>query len=243
MKERPIIFSAPMVRAILEGRKTQTRRVVKPQPLNNRVGMVNGAYSRFPNVWLVNGAVSEYHDKGIIPPRWECPYGFPGDRLWMRETWNVARCSLDWETGTEFNAFEWDSSLYGNPQDYLSTEAPRGSSVAMLFYAADGDKNPSEFQPLEHLNGKRERPEIPWRPSIHMPRWASRLSLLVTGVRVERLQSINADDALAEGVTWDGEREHPRDNFITLWDSINGKRPGCTWDDNPWVWVVEFQSV
>lgn len=221
MKERPIIFSGPMVRAILDGRKTMTRRVVKPQPLNNRVGMVNGAYARLPNSWLVNGSVSEYHDKGITPPRWECPYGQPGDRLWVRETHYVQSAGYQDGTGKDIR---YRADMVGDSWDYFRRRA------------------------------------FTWTPSIHMPRWASRITLEVTGVRVERLQDISEEDAIAEGIARDccdeGWRNYrakdplyptyglsPKASFNTLWQSLNAKRPGCSWDDNPWVWVVEFQQV
>jgi len=166
MKERPILFSGPMVRAILEGRKTQTRRIVKPQPLRDR-------------------GVMAFNDGEH--PQMRCPYGKPGDRLWVRETW----CP-DVEPYT-------------------------------FRYKADGD------EPLER-----------WRPSIHIPRWASRITLEVVSVRVERLQNISEDDALAEGITLVERGTSPVDQFNKLWESING--PG-SWEANPWVWVVEFKRI
>lgn len=183
MKERPIIFSGEMVRAILEGRKTQTRRVVKPQP------------------WPVETVDTERHvivshpDKLRVPP---CPYGQPGDRLWVRETW-------------------W------HPR---ATEA----HIDNVAYRADGE------MPC-HLV------ETNWRPSIHMPRWASRILLEVTDVRVERVQDISEADVQAEGCT--GSPFGPMGDavlFPRVWDSINAKR-GHDWDTNPWVWVVSFRVL
>lgn len=162
MKERPILFSGPMVRAILDGRKTQTRRVVKP-----RQGMLD--------------------DWTGLP----CPYGKPGDRLWVRET-----CYF---------------------------EQPHGEVI----YRAD----PGSEKALDpEFTGLR------WRPSIHMPRWASRITLEIVNVRVERLQDIRVDDARAEGVT----AKWPVHGFRNLWQSINGFG---SWDANPWVWVVEFRNM
>ena len=196
MKERPILFSGPMVRAILEGRKTQTRRVVKPQPAHIAgIGTVL-------NIDTITGKA--------------CPYGKPGDRLWVRETWDGVR--LD-------------------------------GGGALVSYRADGDKPVTD-------DGR-------WHPSIHMPRWASRITLEVVSVRVERLNECSIQDALAEGVLTDDEwPTDPRDGYRSLWESINGPsirkrlRDGTvqmhspkrhvadySWDANPWVWVVEFRRV
>lgn len=177
MKERPILFSAPMVRAILEGRKTVTRRVVKPQTI--RASLL---HEQRPH-WIdaSNGHVVR------------CPYGQPGDRLWVRETW----CS------------------YGNGP----------------IYRADYDK----YSPISDGIGG------PWKPSVHMPRWASRIALGIVSVRVERLQNLDDHDAMAEGADQIGDCEGAFvAGFRRLWESING--PG-SWDQNPWVWVIEFKRV
>lgn len=142
-----------------------------------------------------------------------CPYGVAGDRLWVRETWGL-----------------------------LDTEPADGPQRAHVFFrATNGDRRDLRYQR--------------WRPSIHMPRWASRITLEVIGVRVERLQDISGKDACAEGierhdddgVTYYGplNRGHadPRVGFSWLWDAINGKRPGCSWETNPWVWCVAFRRV
>lgn len=205
MKERPILMSAPMVRAILAGTKTQTRRVVKPQP--------PAGWDR--NCWF-SAPVWGWTAQAEPAQTWHkvrCPYGQPGDRLWVRETWN------------RFEAW----------QGY--------------FYAADdhsfgigADDDPDHIP--EHA--------IRWKPSIHMPRAASRITLEVTGVRVERLQDISAADAIAEGIEAEGDewRDYlmphtqccltPRSSYRTLWESIHG--PG-SWDANPWVWVIEFRRI
>lgn len=200
MRERPILFSAPMVRAIFEGRKTQTRRVVKG-PGGRKIENLrdhdpyagySGRYND-PSSW----GFPFYDDHADAPlDVWPelCHIGQPGDRLWVREAF-------------------------------------AGTSQEDLIYRAtvrdDTDWTEDEIH------------ETRWRPSIHMPRWASRIDLEVTGVRVERLQDISEADALAEGV----EPEMPdecRMAFERLWESING--PG-SWDANPWVWVVEFKRV
>lgn len=197
MRERPILFSAPMVRAILEGRKTQTRLVMKHQPQRVIVPglgpMLAIQQPRGENRWLWPNARDE-----IIA---SCPYGAPGDRLWVRETWGLHQQQFDHECHD-------------------------------VIYRAD-DQRPSVDR---------------WRPSIHMPRWASRIDLEVTGVRVERLQDISSDDATAEGwphVATGGvgaplAEAYPIGWFANLWESING---AGSWNANPWVWAVEFRLV
>ena len=177
-KYKPIIFSAPMVKAILDGRKTQTRRIVTVKNKNS------------------------------------CPYGQPGDRLWVRETWGVGSRPdpLGGYEGIEYRADE--------------------------FYLEDSDDlpclrvtPPPDVCLLDYDSG--------WMPSIHMPRWASRITLEVTGVRVERLQDISSTDAWAEGIAHSPDT-NPIHDYAELCESING--PGA-WDKNPWVWVVEFKRV
>ena len=224
MKERPILFSGPMVRAILEGRKSQTRRVIK-----NATGAFWDHAGWRPVV--DGGRVDRWEDVdgrlapiGAGAPRPTCPYGEPGDRLWVRE------------------------SLWHD--DGMSAMQPTS-----IKYAADViDPRPDQFFPVEN-----------WRkvPSIHMPRWASRITLEIKDVRVERLQAISEADAIAEGVEcevyelgvpisgcwwnyqsrcWSGAfPDEPRGSFRTLWDSINGKTH--PWSANPLVWVVEFAKV
>ena len=239
MKERPILFSAPMVRAILAGTKTQTRRAVKPQPR------------------ILAGELLCWKDDALTDDQMavRCPYGQPGDRLWVRETWQVARETLDYETGGEYDVWEWPDEL-GDPRQFLNGDARFGTKAG-LFYAADGkDKNSSAFYDQTGFDNNTilARREINWRPSIHMPRWASRILLEVTAVRVERLQDISIEDAKAEGA-WpdssvvdrcmayfgiDALAVNPRLAFRMVWEQING--PGA-WDANPWVWVVEFKRV
>lgn len=198
MKERPILFSAPMVRAILEGKKTQTRRRVVGQ----RDMEFDPADPHFGPYWLSYAAEAEGEDAKV-----RCPYGKPGDRLWVREAWAVQH---------EYDAFA--------PSEI-------GAS-ARWHYAA-----------TEDLGGLRRR------PSIFLPRRGSRITLEITDVRVERLQQISEDDAIAEGVTPTmpiygdcGGFEHQggRDAFWRLWESIHGPD---SWNANPWVWVMEFRRV
>lgn len=211
MNEKPILFSGQMVRAILEGRKTQTRRIL------NRVS------GEFPNGKITQFGISDtkgydftFRDKSML---WhdfkkddfisrKCPYGGPGTVLWVRETF--------------------------------------ASGSGYVWYKADCDNGPAH-EVCQFPDGSE--PAVKWKPSIHMPRRASRINLLVKNVRVERLRDISEEDARAEGVIpipggvdykW---LDKPyRSEFATLWNSINEKR-GYGWDTNPWVWVVEFERV
>lgn len=201
MKDRPILFSAPMVRAILDGRKTQTRRVVKCQ------------YSGLP--LMVGDSVAFLDNGRRTGPDQRCPYGTLGDRLWVREAWAQ------------------------NENQLSETRMDRS-----IVYRADG-----EARALDNGHEKA------WRPSIHMPRWASRITLEITDVRVQRLQEISDEDALAEGLRSDGSlgaqcsvelpghRTHhdsPKECFRLLWESIHG--PG-SWEQNPWVWAITFKRA
>lgn len=227
MRELPIIFSGPMVRAIRYGTKTQTRRVIRPKPYYNDAGKL---------AWKCSGS---FPAEEIAK---HCPYGTVGSRLWVRETW----CPLDKDAW-------WDRT---QPWDmmYMMGTTPRRNGVA---YLADSMRDGRE-----DADSKRCRTELgyKWKPSIHMPRAASRIMLEVVSVRPERLQDISEEDAASEGVTCyhidepgRGWRDYSRpegcevcsavDSFCTLWDSINSKRPGCSWADNPLVWRVEFKVV
>jgi hypothetical protein len=204
MKERPILFSDPMVRAILEGRKTQTRRIVKYSAWHNYGDCdIDG---KMVDAWGIDRSL--------------CPYGQPGDRLWVRETWRVGA--------------RWDNS---KPSDI-----PPNSCTVL--YKAGGFTTNGDAGERIH-GGECSNPA--WagktRTAIHMPRWVSRIDLEVTGVRVERLQEISEADAEAEGVRNSLNIPSGRfanENFAHLWESING--PG-SWDANPWVWVVEFRRI
>lgn len=209
-KEKPILFSTPMVRAILAGRKTVTRRVIKPQPPSiGQYRFSNPPYKAFWNHlhkkwWLTPLDVDEFDPSPRELYEYACPYGQPGDRLWVRETWRKLDCPQHDE---------------GQPPGTLCL-------CNQVQYRADGDSD-----------GK-------WRPSIFMPRWASRVTLEITGVRIERLQEISEADAIAEGVEARGPNHvvGARYRFGQLWNPINAKR-GYGWEANPWVWVVEFKRV
>jgi hypothetical protein len=206
MKERPILFSASMVRAILDGTKTQTRRVVKPsrgRPIEFLGGGgLDGPDWNNPECWGYEWQDSASFVTLKADPMemhqytYPCPYGQPGDRLWVRE----AFCD-DWKEERGF------------------------------VYRADGG-----------FDGEMTDAGCKWRPSIHMPRAASRITLEVTGVRVERLQDISEADAQAEGcadVDYSAGRTY-RHAYRDLWESINGEG---AWSLNPWVWVVSFHRM
>lgn len=205
MKSRPILFNGPMVRALLDGRKTQTRRVFKLPNGHRWDDLQGGADSgniecdKWPGTWHV----SEFR----------CPYGQPGDQLWVRETWYC-------------DDFRVQCGPYLKPDDMDVTAAREDGT---LVYAADGLSPYEADQPV-------------WKPSIHMPRWASRITLEIVSVRIERLQDISRGDAMAEGCPFPNmaDGDDPRKWYADLWNTING--PG-SWDANPLVWVVEFKVV
>lgn len=223
MKERPILFKGAMVRAILDGRKTQTRRIMKPQPTENPNKPRGHWYpdSSVQSMVDVEGFLQNDHDSTIAGCF--CPHGKPGDRLWVRETWQGPLV----EEGGDY------------PDGYYSPE--------FCEYKADGGPAPEFVTPDDELVQR-------WRPSIHMPRWASRITLEITGVRVERLQDISTSAAASEGLVqlpasgryaisqgdqyFGGASHDVREVFSWLWESING---AGSWSANPWVWVVEFK--
>lgn len=195
-RERPILFNGEMVRAILDGRKTQTRRIAKVTSEGCKEGFIT------PLAGFVPRSIENHISY--------CPFGKPGDRLWVRETWSKSK------------------------QPYLSGH---------IFYRADGETNGKQFS-LSFV----ER-ESKWRPSIHMPRSASRILLEITNIRVERLNDISEEDAIAEGCVStavanesgnDYAGLYASENFSRLWKLINGKG---SWDLNPFVWVIEFKVI
>lgn len=202
--ERPILMSAPMVRALQAGTKTQTRRIVKLPHMNplgkwepSTFGGPNGGRTREGLTVPLQACIWHTRTGDSIA----CPHGQPGDRLWVRETWHT----VDGEHA---------------------------------FYRADYQHDPI---------GDRQH-GVTWRPSIHMPRWASRITLEITEVRVQRLQEISADDAYNEGTAeWAAETVRNGNKWPNivrayhgLWESING--PG-SWDANPWVWAISFRRI
>ncbi|EIV5269918.1 hypothetical protein [Klebsiella pneumoniae] len=229
MKERGMIFNSEMVRAILDGRKTQTRRIMKEQPVLN-----GNFYEVFGSAWSKGMTSIPAVPGHSLSTR--CPFGAVGDRIWVRETF----CPVD---DTQYGGEKW--------VDYRATPRYEAS------HPAGWDSAPNDAEALK------------WRPSIHMPRWASRILLEITDVRVERLNAISEEDAIAEGMQgvicpcckgdseystsqYDAETlavvdeipcracESNRSKFFTLWDSIYGYGQHCIGE---WVWVIEFKRV
>jgi len=213
-QEKPILFSAPMIQAILRNAKSQTRRVLMPQPAFNEHGCWYPRAGTYPGKSLHYGNEAHFR-RGVVEDF--CPY-FAGQTLWVRETWAVP---------------------------------PGSETLGDVVYRADvGDLE--EEASIRRLTGRKL---VPWKPSIFMPRWASRITLQVESTRIERLQDITEDDAKAEGcpgcvqeVRVNGSPAAPGYlsgvyRYAALWNSINGKRPGCSWKDNPWVYVFSFSVL
>ncbi|HBR0907225.1 MULTISPECIES: morphogenetic protein [Klebsiella] len=222
MKERGMIFNGEMVRAILDGRKTQTRRIMAPQPADDIERCI------FPNPEAIGWKSSLRHKHGSTTAHF-CHYGKPGDRIWVRETFQ----------GPLFDYDLMDSYC----KDPTPFEKPE-----FCVYKADGVPAPEFYDADDELH-------CCWRPSIHMPRWASRILLEITNVRVERLNAISEEDATAEGVPpagsllpdYPGTFLTPKGDFATakvafqrLWESIYGEE---SWKATPWIWVIEFKRV
>ena len=235
-KERPILFSAEMVRAILADRKRQTRRIVKPQPEGSPHSVAFG--SALPPFDKEFGAWFQYRERyGVISTSQRiedsncsvfhrCPYGGPGDRLWVRETWQ-------------------QSMLIRKGGGERQTVRNPAKGLGDIHYGAD------------HYAGFDGDEPPTWRPSIHMPRWASRLTLEIESVRVERVQDISESDCWAEGIEeLDGSLddaeicamakqlgqsfEDARPTFALLWNKVNG--PGA-WERNDFVWAITFKRL
>ena len=222
---RPIIFSGPMVRAILEGRKTQTRRIVKPQPFGKFLGLLERPLDEGEDpvlrAWF--GAGKDELTSSEIT----CPHGKPGDLLWVREKWQDY-CPM------------WDGAWcgHGTQEGIARDHQP--------VYAADDQ--------AKHLRGPDGEQRLPlkWKPSIHMPHWASRITLEIVAVRVERLQEISEEDAKAEGVEFSPSNitlQSPfgsgvyRNGFQALWSTIHAADGLNGWAANPWCWVIEFRRA
>ncbi|MDV0653000.1 hypothetical protein RZP13_26770 [Klebsiella quasipneumoniae subsp. similipneumoniae] len=227
MKERGMIFNAEMVRAILDGRKTQTRRPVKFPVHDKNLGCELAG----------NELAGELSAGSYL----NSAFGKPGDRIWVRETWatlgNEDGCCVDWEGN--LCKGDWRSAA----RIYRASCEQRPGDYGLWSIPDDAYWKP---------HTKEHKFEGAWRPSIHMPRWASRILLEITDVRVERLNAISQEDAQAEGMEltgWrptysdpdsGGEVMTPYDNFAELWSSIYGDE---SWKANPWVWVISFKRV
>lgn len=209
---RPILFSGAMVRGILEGRKGQTRRVIKPQPPAKArdAGVIWSLRDEANGQWCWLDS-ADFDEASFLGDWFRCPYGVEGDHLWVRETWKEATEFMSEATG---------------PKDVRFA-----ASVSEAEWAT-----------------------TKWRSSIHMPRWASRITLKVTRVRIKRLHEITEEQSVAEGVEhdehgWKLYNKHlgkaicaatARQSYISLWDQINGKG---AWNENPWVWAVAFERA
>ncbi|WP_337881842.1 hypothetical protein [Chromobacterium haemolyticum] len=216
MKERPILFSAEMVRALLTGTKTQTRRVVKQWqiPKQQEDGTWFAIAQRDPRYGFGVSGHTEQECANQLA-QYGSPYGNPAAKLWVREAW--------------------------------MPDAPRdGTWPDVQFYGCKDsslDLIPERYQKPKHClfratwNGYEL---VGWKPSIHMPRWACRILLQITDVRVERLQDISEADAVAEGGPVDHPNGTARGWFEQLWVELYG---AGSWDANPWVWVIEFKKV
>ncbi|MGP2059863.1 hypothetical protein ACRZ41_014770 [Klebsiella pneumoniae] len=199
ISERGMIFNAEMVRALLDGRKTQTRRPIKwKQTRFTEIGEREDG-SKWPWSEDAEHACDFWHP---------CPFGAVGDRIWVREAFRVHSRATDVAT-----------LVYKASERNSWTEQTRRVPVAVCNKLATPEK---------------------WTPSLHMPRWASRILLEITGVRVERLRSMSQDDARAEGVIAASGPMEAGLAFRELWDSIYGEE---SWKANPWVWVIEFKRV
>jgi hypothetical protein len=199
MKSRPILFKSEMVKAILSGEKTQTRRLLKCRGFNEDAC----TYSKNHANGTFNAAFS---NSATVHSVFVCPYGKPGDRLWVKETYF----------------------------DYTGT----GVDLSDGAYGYRADKDQDGEQTFKNFGFK-------WKPSIFMPRSASRIELEITNVRIERLNDISHADAIAEGVSGDAPLRDvpmtvPQLCYAALWESINGKG---SWDGNPWVWVIDFKRA
>ncbi|HCM3841898.1 TPA: hypothetical protein ACIPPH_002694 [Klebsiella pneumoniae] len=226
MKERGMIFNGEMVRAILDGRKTQTRRIMAPQPADDIERCI------FSNPEAIGWKSSLRHKHGSTTAHF-CHYGKPGDRIWVRET---ARC--EWQRG-DFKdaAFETGVTYKADGERQSFRSAEQHKTFPRRSHATNGD--------------------LAWHPSIHMPRWACRILLEITDVRVERLNAISEEDAEAEGIDmealydsqdcYDCIADHNMTGrptvtgaFKYLWESIYGEE---SWKANSWVWVIEFKRI
>lgn len=239
-KERAMLLSAPMVRAVLDGTKTQTRRVMRPQPEESWSQHRDGPRESLGWSWP--------HRSGTHIPIGErllahCPFGQSGDRLWVRETWRYAGWTEDGIPKIEYAADGRTKFCHRVPEEWCERLEDIWAELS----------KPSNYG----IDGRAA--DRHWRPSIHMPRWASRITLEITDVRAERLLDIREAGALAEGIIkhrrggWHWEQppagiersnhfgwRDPRFAFSVLWEMING---ADSWRANPWVWVIEFRRA
>ena len=221
-RERPITFSGPEVVAILDGRKTQTRRVITTPIWHVDRELDDDGWPVFedpdmPSTWL----------------RLPCPHGAVGDRLWVREAWKYYGWTEDGEPFIQYRA-----------DDRIEKRFPVEDWIERI------DCIWASLSRPENYDIDRAARDRAWRSSIHMPRWASRILLEISEVRVQRLQEISCADAIAEGVrpaanslTIDCDTPDPRKEFSNIWDSVNGKRPNTAWANNSFCWATTFRRL
>lgn len=251
MNERPILFKAPMVRAILADIKTQTRRTYKTR--------------KHPDIGC-DMAAPELAREALHVIYRACPYGQPGDRLWVRETWRVgawraesqSRFAIDYAASPEITNTPW-LNIPDDPHQQLAIN---------LLDQIWAELRAKDIAP-DYRNWTPGKSPLKWHPSIFMPRWACRFLLEIVSVRLEQLNTISPTDAIAEGLTslskddgrtfkygipdfdgwpgtddigwaWQSWNSDPRVAYRTLWERINGRN---SWDANPWVWVIEYKRV
>lgn len=241
MKERPIPCTTAEVNAMLAGRQTQFRRVMRGQP-----------YTLRSEGWGFPTRAGGFVSQQMILD--DCPYGVPGDRLWVREKWASPEADVSRMGRVAYDADGWACAWLG---DGGGGKLPisHGRILEASGYREFFPESGSDTYGLKKYGGR-------WRSPLHMPRWASRLTLEITDIRVQRLQEISEEDAEAEGVEhWvvgEGWREYglppqdeavcgppmptAKDSFRTRWDSINAKR-GHGWEKNDWVWAVSFKRA
>jgi hypothetical protein len=238
MAEKPMLFNTQMVQAILDGRKTMTRRVVadKFDPANWDWDIQDKGFGPFIE--------DKYGDP--IEVKTLCPYGVPGDRLYVRETWRIGA----WAENPGRISVDYKADGYIR-REWLDVEDPERFERYWIQSTHDAEKAGLKFDLDGQYHWEPGKAPTRWRPSIFMPKEAARIWLTVTDVRVERLQEITTDEAKAEGALQPGvipsntlvhntEGTIPRTNFKILWDSLNASR-GFSWEQNPWVWVVSFK--
>lgn len=230
-RERGILFSGEMVRAILEGRKTVTRRVIRdcPDPTHGHYLEGGGSLEDWKPGLMEDGTWA-FHSQFAAPVGiGRSPYGVPGDLLYVRETWGTVRMhEIGQHTFGDGPIPDHDQVVYrAGLQVHHSEDAPGDFDFEKWPLRWEDDRTPDTGR---------------WRPSIFMPKWAARIWLRVTDVRVERLQEMTEADAFAEGVKGGDWLGDPVGRFAELWDELNAKR-GHPWESNPWVWRIEFERT
>ena len=266
MVEHPVLFNDEMMRAILAGLKTQTRRPIKPQPEPYAGGVhpKNKAKHPAPYIDAYCGEPKTAQNPRRMSDRWywwteddrlgpevgRCPFGIPGDTLWVRESWRVWSWGEDFDLGIETRdgkrhwidkrSWEDEDRMY-DWEERMWTQSSDDCKKGGMVY----DENAESYA---WPDGREWNPPTRWRPSIRMPRWASRLDLTVKRVWVERFDEISNADIVAEGIEGyendsHGMRSEIFGQFMTRWDAIYYAKRGLGWDANPWVWACEWEVV